>query len=86
MARFGLTSGPRTVTHRGDVTEVEPEPRLRDLTQSGNYAYYVDLAHFMAGLALDVPSEARWLDGEQLTRSRWRALVTARSEYLRTAR
>jgi hypothetical protein len=60
--------------------------RLRHLTQSGNYAYYVDLAHFMAGLALDVPSAARWLDGEQATRIRWRALVTARREYLRNAR
>ncbi|MDQ0847750.1 ATP/GTP-binding protein [Streptomyces sp. V1I6] len=60
--------------------------RLRDLTQAGNYAYYVDLAHFMAGLAPAVPSRARWLDGEQLTRSRWRALVTARREYLRNAR
>ncbi|MGP4001557.1 ATP/GTP-binding protein [Streptomyces sp. 8N706] len=60
--------------------------RLRDLTQSGNYAYYVDLAHFMAGLTLAVPSRARWLDGEQLTRSRWRALVTARRAYLRGTR
>ncbi|MGG2463472.1 hypothetical protein ACO0M4_27325 [Streptomyces sp. RGM 3693] len=40
----------------------------------------------MAGRLLDGPSAARWLDGEQQTRSRWRALVTTRRQYLLTAR
>jgi hypothetical protein len=60
--------------------------RLRDLTRGGDYAYYTDIAHFMAGLPLDEPSPARWIDGEQPTRQRWRELVTARREYLRTPR
>lgn len=60
--------------------------RLRDVTQGGDYAYYVDIAHFMADRSLGGDSAARWLDGEQPTRSRWRTLVTARREYLRNAR
>lgn len=55
--------------------------RLRDLTRNGDYAYYADIARFMAGLPLDGPSPARWLDGEQPTRRRWRHLVTARREH-----
>jgi hypothetical protein len=35
---------------------------------------------------LDSPPRARWIDGEQHTRNRWRSLVTARREYLRNAR
>ncbi|GAA5705930.1 hypothetical protein AQJ43_36850 [Streptomyces avermitilis] len=60
--------------------------RLREFTRSGDYAYYTDIAHFMAGLPLEEPSPARWIDGEQPTRQRWRDLVTARREYLSTAR
>jgi hypothetical protein len=56
--------------------------RLRYLTRSGDYAYYVDIAHFMADLPHDSPSPARWLDGEQATRQRWRDLVTARRDHL----
>ncbi|MFI1585648.1 ATP/GTP-binding protein [Embleya sp. NPDC020630] len=52
--------------------------RLRDLTRSGDYAYYVDIGHFMAGFPLAAPSSARWLDGDAATRDRWRALVIAR--------
>jgi hypothetical protein len=59
--------------------------RLRGLTQGGDYAYYVDIAHFMASLPLQDPSPARWLDGQQPTRQRWHALVTARRNHLRTA-
>ncbi|MFM9812835.1 ATP/GTP-binding protein [Streptomyces scabiei] len=61
--------------------------RLREQTSDGTYAYYTDIAHFMAGLPL--PTEhtpPRWLDGEGATRARWRALVTARRDLLRTAR
>lgn len=58
--------------------------QLRGLTGPGNYAYYVDIAHFMGGLPLDAPSQAQWIDGEQQTRRRWRELVIARREYVRT--
>ncbi|MGW2331688.1 ATP/GTP-binding protein [Streptomyces sp. NPDC001700] len=61
--------------------------RLRELTRSGDYAYYLDLAHFMGGLDLpaEPPAQARWLDGEQQTRRRWHGLVTARRDHLRAA-
>ncbi|NUK26748.1 ATP/GTP-binding protein [Streptomyces lunaelactis] len=61
--------------------------RLNDLTRSGDYAYYVDIAHFMADLSppADAPSRAQWLDGERPTRQRWRALVTTRRDRLHTA-
>ncbi|MEV0604712.1 ATP/GTP-binding protein [Streptomyces sp. NPDC050315] len=62
--------------------------RLRELTREDYYAYYVDIVHFMAGLPLSAESAsaARWLDGEQVTRERWRALVTARREEVRARR
>lgn len=61
--------------------------RLRELTQSGDYASYVDIAHFMAGLPLpEHTARARWVDGEQQTRERWRHLVTARRDQLATTR
>ncbi|MFF0066513.1 hypothetical protein ACFYRC_34265 [Streptomyces sp. NPDC005279] len=60
--------------------------RLNDLTRSGDYAYYIDIAHFMADLPHDSPSPPRWLDGEQATRQRWRSLVTARRHHLHAAR
>ncbi|MET7354385.1 hypothetical protein [Streptomyces mirabilis] len=55
--------------------------RLRELTQDGDYAYYIDIAHFMAGLPLPAEHTApRWLDGERVARERWHALVTARRD------
>jgi hypothetical protein len=60
--------------------------RLRDLTQSGNYAHYVEIAHFMAGLPLrEHAPRARWIDGQQRTRERWRAVVNARRDYAGSA-
>ncbi|GGV47608.1 ATP/GTP-binding protein [Kitasatospora herbaricolor] len=59
--------------------------RLRELSGDGDYAYYVDIAHFMADLPLPESSPARWIDGEDTTRQRWRSLVTDRREHLRTA-
>ncbi|MGW7008156.1 hypothetical protein ACWGCW_36535 [Streptomyces sp. NPDC054933] len=52
--------------------------RLRTLTASGDFAYFTDIAHFMGDLPLptETASTTRWLDGEQATRQRWRALVT----------
>ncbi|MGW8956018.1 hypothetical protein [Streptomyces sp. NPDC055709] len=52
--------------------------RPRDLAQAGDYAYYADIAHYTADLPLENPSPARWLDGQDPTRNRWRSLVTAR--------
>ncbi|MFJ2781572.1 ATP/GTP-binding protein [Kitasatospora sp. NPDC087315] len=52
--------------------------RLREATASGDFAYYLDIAHFMAGLPLTAPSTTRWLDTEDTVRARWRHLVTAR--------
>ncbi|MEU5978706.1 hypothetical protein [Streptomyces sp. NPDC047315] len=53
--------------------------RLRELTQNDNYAYYVEIAHFMADLPLSGhTARARWTDGEQRTRQRWRGLVLLR--------
>ncbi|WP_442738395.1 hypothetical protein ACQUSN_21260 [Streptomyces pseudogriseolus] len=61
--------------------------RLRELTQSGDYAYYVEIAHFMAGLPLtEHIAPARWLDGERQTRERWRNLVETRRNRLGAAR
>ncbi|GAA0357397.1 ATP/GTP-binding protein [Streptomyces turgidiscabies] len=61
--------------------------RLREQTSDGAYAYYTDIAHFMADRQLpDDHTPPRWLDNEQATRNRWRNLVTARRERLRTAR
>ncbi|MFE6058688.1 ATP/GTP-binding protein [Streptomyces sp. NPDC056431] len=61
--------------------------RLRELTQNGHYAYYVEIAHFMAGLPLpEHTGRAMWIDGERHTRERWRHLVTARRSYLGTGR
>ncbi|MEU8843439.1 ATP/GTP-binding protein [Streptomyces roseus] len=56
--------------------------RLRTLARGGDYAYYVDIAHFMADLTLAQTSGPRWLDSEQHTRDRWRGLVIARQEHL----
>ncbi|MCZ0983741.1 ATP/GTP-binding protein [Streptomyces diastatochromogenes] len=59
--------------------------RLRDQTSNGTFAYYTDIAHFMADLPLpDDHTPPRWLDSEETTRARWRALVTARRALLRT--
>ena len=60
--------------------------RLRELTSDEDHAYFVDIAQFMADLPLDQASGARWLDGEQHTRSRWRGLVIARQAHLRAGR
>ncbi|MCT2546224.1 ATP/GTP-binding protein [Streptomyces atratus] len=66
-------------TVRGDTTAAQGDiARLEELTRTGNYAYYVDIAHFITGLPAAGPSPAHWTDGPQTTRQRWRTLVTAR--------
>lgn len=58
--------------------------RLREQVRSGGYAYCVDIAHFLGGLPLPEDHvRPHWLDGETVTRSRWRNLVTARRELRR---
>ncbi|MGA5363921.1 ATP/GTP-binding protein [Streptomyces purpurascens] len=59
--------------------------RLRENTRGGDFAYYSDIAAFMAGLPLDEASPTRWIDGEQQTRCQWRGLVTTRHDHLRTS-
>ncbi|MEU3774309.1 ATP/GTP-binding protein [Streptomyces sp. NPDC032472] len=60
--------------------------RLRALTVTGDFAYFTDIAHFMAGLPLPGPTTTRWLDGEDQTRARWHRLVTARRTHTGHAR
>ncbi|MGR6998881.1 hypothetical protein ACU686_13265 [Yinghuangia aomiensis] len=53
--------------------------RLRTLTATGDHAYYIDIAHFMADRDLGpATSTARWIDDEATTRQRWHALVAER--------
>lgn len=57
--------------------------RLSELTRNGDYAYYADIARFMGDLPLpDRSSPVQWLDGQEVTRTRWRALVTRRRSHL----
>lgn len=66
---------------------VDAITHLRELTQSGDYAYYVEIAHFLAGPPLpEHTARARWIDGERQTRERWRHLVETRRSRLGTAR
>ncbi|WP_093872096.1 hypothetical protein [Streptomyces sp. TLI_105] len=57
--------------------------RLRDLTVGGDYAYYTDIAAFMADLPIP-PSSVRWVDDEATVRGRWRHLVLARRSLLQS--
>ncbi|PVC97319.1 ATP/GTP-binding protein [Streptomyces sp. CS014] len=64
---------------------VDTITRLRELTQSGDYAYYVEIAYFMAGLPFpEHTAQARWINGERQTRERWRHLVQTRRSHLGT--
>ncbi|MFG3229933.1 ATP/GTP-binding protein [Kitasatospora sp. NPDC048194] len=58
---------------------------LDQLTRDRDHAYYTDIAHFMAGRPLQHPSPAQWLDGPDAVRGRWRTLVIARQDRLRSA-
>ncbi|WP_324605384.1 hypothetical protein [Streptomyces sp. NRRL F-2664] len=58
--------------------------RLRELAGTGDYAYYADIAHFMAGLRLPDGSSAHWLDGLETVRARWQQLVLTRRTHLGT--
>ncbi|WP_372412095.1 ATP/GTP-binding protein [Streptomyces luteireticuli] len=52
--------------------------RLRELTATGDFAYFTDIAHFMAGLPLPGPTTTRWIDGPDGVRARWQHLVHTR--------
>ncbi|WP_030965920.1 hypothetical protein [Streptomyces sp. NRRL S-378] len=56
--------------------------RLRALTTTGDFAYFADIAHFMAGRPGPASSTTRWLDSPDLTRARWQGIVEARREHL----
>ncbi|MFB9485503.1 hypothetical protein ACFFSH_40025, partial [Streptomyces filamentosus] len=56
--------------------------RLRTLTATGDFAYFTDITHFMAGLPLPAPSTTRWTRSEDDVRSAWRGLVQTRQERL----
>ncbi|MFD5618510.1 hypothetical protein [Streptomyces yangpuensis] len=56
--------------------------RLRALTTTGDFAYFTDIAHFMAGLPVPASSATRWLDSPDLTRAGWQRIVDARREHL----
>ncbi|MEU2564961.1 ATP/GTP-binding protein [Streptomyces longispororuber] len=60
--------------------------RLRQLTATGDFAYFTDIAHYMAGLPLPGPSAIRWTTSEEHVRTAWRRLVQARQEHLRPGR
>ncbi|MEU1666340.1 hypothetical protein ABZ547_22595 [Streptomyces sparsogenes] len=61
--------------------------RLRELARNGEYAYYIDLAHFMGSLGLPAQprSQPQWINGEQTTRQQWHRLVMARRHHLGAA-
>lgn len=58
--------------------------RLQELTRDGDYAYYVDIAHFMADLPLPEPSVTRWAESEEQVHAAWRRLVRDRQHHLRS--
>ncbi|MFB6814376.1 ATP/GTP-binding protein [Streptomyces sp. NPDC056347] len=58
--------------------------RLRALTAAGDFAYFTDIAHFMADLPLPEPSTTRWTTSEDDVRSAWHTLVQTRQNHLHT--
>ncbi|MDR3083317.1 MAG: hypothetical protein LBV60_20770 [Streptomyces sp.] len=59
---------------------------LRTHTADGYFAHYAEAAHFLAAVPLpDDWPRARWVDGEAVTRARWRGLVLARRQLVGVA-
>ncbi|MFE3556907.1 ATP/GTP-binding protein [Streptomyces sp. NPDC059193] len=52
--------------------------RLGELTQGGDYAYYLDVAHHLADLVPPAASTVRWADDPETVRGRWQQLVQDR--------
>ncbi|MFC9596191.1 hypothetical protein ACFTUC_41160 [Streptomyces sp. NPDC056944] len=67
--------------HQAVLGDDQGIARLRDLTDGGDYAYYTDIAAFMADRPAPLRS-ARWLDTESTVRGRWRHLVLTRRSAL----
>ncbi|MCO8308779.1 ATP/GTP-binding protein [Streptomyces sp. RKCA744] len=58
--------------------------RLRELTATGDFAYFVDIAHYMADLPLPGLTTTHWIDSPDAVHARWRTLVIARRTHLNT--
>ncbi|MFE6849053.1 ATP/GTP-binding protein [Streptomyces sp. NPDC057686] len=56
--------------------------RLHALAERGEYAYYADIARYMAGLPLSAPSPTTWLATPDTVRTRWQQLVQNRRALL----
>ncbi|MFI5753072.1 hypothetical protein ACIBBE_46410 [Streptomyces sp. NPDC051644] len=52
--------------------------RLHELTATGDFAYFTDIAHYMAGLPLPGPTTTQWIDSPDAVRARWQHLVHTR--------
>ncbi|WP_406156367.1 hypothetical protein OG298_01700 [Streptomyces sp. NBC_01005] len=57
---------------------------VRELTATGDFAYFTDIAHFMAALPLPESSTTRWTKSDDDVRSAWQGMVHARREHLLT--
>ncbi|MEU8764701.1 hypothetical protein [Streptomyces sp. NPDC048659] len=65
-------------TVRGDAPATAEAITRLGAQDGGDYAYYGDLAHHMAGTQPGTDSRARWIDDEAVVAGRWRALVAER--------
>ncbi|MER8073644.1 hypothetical protein ABTZ59_36020 [Streptomyces sp. NPDC094034] len=52
--------------------------RLRELTATGDFAYFAEIAHYMGGLPLPGPTTTQWIDSPDTVRTRWQHLVHTR--------
>ncbi|MFI5987691.1 hypothetical protein ACIBEA_43390 [Streptomyces sp. NPDC051555] len=52
--------------------------RLHELTATGDFAYFTDIAHFMGGLHLPGATTTQWIDSPDAVRARWQHLVQTR--------
>ncbi|WP_033818444.1 hypothetical protein [Kitasatospora sp. MBT63] len=86
QAALELAAAFHHAVRGNDAAGAAVRARLRDLARPGDYAHYLDIAHFMAGQPLPSPSTTRWLDTAETVRLRWHSLVTERQERLRAAR
>ncbi|MEV7980862.1 ATP/GTP-binding protein [Streptomyces sp. NPDC086519] len=56
--------------------------RIQANTIGGDYAYYADIACYMANLTVQETAGAQWVDGADVVRARWRDLVLTRRTHL----
>ncbi|MFD0303924.1 ATP/GTP-binding protein, partial [Streptomyces sp. NPDC127123] len=55
--------------------------QLADLTRGGDYGYYLEAVHYLAGLA-PAASTVRWAEDPGAVRDRWQGLVASRRQEL----